>query len=189
MSFTAGQKLRATQMPFFVCTSGTRPTGHTGQPVYETDTGRIAVYTGSVWVYEPIAAAFSSPGDSGSTTSTSYTGTRTGTANIAGAAFKGPLSGAVRIDWACGMSNNGTGITLVSPRVLTGSTVGSGSSVLAAADTNALQYASSPNELKVSDFYILTGLTPGSDYNVSLMYRVSGNTGTFNRPKVSVAGV
>lgn len=51
MSYTAGQKLRATQMPFFVCTSGTRPTGHSGQVIIETDTGMAKIYTpGGSWI-------------------------------------------------------------------------------------------------------------------------------------------
>jgi hypothetical protein len=51
MTFTAGQKARASQMPGYVCTSGTRPTGHSGQIIYETDTGMTAIYTGSAWYY------------------------------------------------------------------------------------------------------------------------------------------
>ena len=50
MSYTAGQKLRATQMSMYVCTSATRPDGHTGQLIYETDTGRAMMYSGSTWI-------------------------------------------------------------------------------------------------------------------------------------------
>ena len=50
MSYTAGQKLRATQMSMYVCTSATRPDGHTGQLIYETDTDAFQVYNGSAWV-------------------------------------------------------------------------------------------------------------------------------------------
>lgn len=50
MSYTAGQKLRASQMGgMYVCTSSTRPPGHTGQLIYETDTGRAMFYDGSGW--------------------------------------------------------------------------------------------------------------------------------------------
>lgn len=51
MAYAAGQKLRASQMSVFVCTSTTRPAGHSGQIVYETDTGMMAVRTGSTWRY------------------------------------------------------------------------------------------------------------------------------------------
>jgi hypothetical protein len=40
-----------------VCTSTTRPTvPYTGQLIFETDTSRLAVWTGSAWVYETAAA-------------------------------------------------------------------------------------------------------------------------------------
>lgn len=51
MAFVAGQKLRASQLSTYVCTSSTRPAGHSGQIIYETDTGLLAVYTGSAWAY------------------------------------------------------------------------------------------------------------------------------------------
>lgn len=52
MTYTAGQKLRASEMSGYTCTSATRPTGHTGQIIYETDTGQTAIYTsGGTWKY------------------------------------------------------------------------------------------------------------------------------------------
>lgn len=51
MTFVAGQKVRASQMPGYTCTSSTRPTGHSGQIIYETDTGMTAIYTASGWRY------------------------------------------------------------------------------------------------------------------------------------------
>lgn len=187
MTFTAGQKLRASQMPGYVCTSSTRPSGHSGQIIYETDTDRLVMYTGSSWRYiTPEATASSIQTDSGTVTSTSYTGTRTGTSNVAGVAFKAPASGSVRIDWACGVSNSSaSNITLASIEVRTGTSVGSGTSVLAAGDAYALQI-NTATETKISDFYVVSGLTARSDYNVRLMYRVTAGTGTFNRPKVLV---
>lgn len=50
MSYTAGQKLRASQMSGYVCTSSTRPAGHSGQVIIETDTGMSKIYTGSSWI-------------------------------------------------------------------------------------------------------------------------------------------
>lgn len=185
MSYTAGQKLRASQMSVYVCTSTTRPIGHVGQLIYETDFRRFVMYDGSQWIVTPQGTAFVGFTDSGTTTSTSYTGTRTSSSNVAGVVFKAPLSGIVRIDWSAGLSNSGAGISLASIQVLTGAVIGSGSSVLAAADSNALQYGASAAELKLSDFYYVQGLTPNADYNTQIMYRVSGNTGTFNRPKIS----
>jgi hypothetical protein len=185
MSYTAGQKLRATQMGGrYVCTSTTRPPGHVGQEIYETDFKRFMMYDGTQWIQVPQGTAFTGQTDSGTTTSSTYTATRTGTANVAGVAFKAPLSGIVRIDWACGISAV-SGIPLVSFQCLTGAVIGSGSSVLAASDSYALQ-ATTTAELKVSDFYYVQGLTPNADYNAQLMYRSSGAvTATFNRPKIS----
>lgn len=51
MAYTAGQKLRASAMSVYVCTSSTRPAGHSGQLIYETDTGMYAAYDGSTWRY------------------------------------------------------------------------------------------------------------------------------------------
>lgn len=51
MAYAAGQKLRASQMSVYVCTSSTRPSGHSGQIIYETDTGMLAMYTGTSWRY------------------------------------------------------------------------------------------------------------------------------------------
>lgn len=188
MAYTAGQKLRASQMSTFACTSATRPAGHSGQTIYETDTGRILVYTGSAWrSILPEVTVQSAPGDSGTVTSTTYTGTRTGTSNVCGSSFTAPPSGAVRIDWACGLSNTvATNFSLASIEVRTGTTVGSGTVILAASDAYALQ-VSTTAETKITDFYALSGLTSGSSYNVRLMYRCNSGTSTFNRPKVLVA--
>jgi hypothetical protein len=51
MSYTAGQRVRASQMGgMYVCTSSTRPDGHIGQLIYETDTGRAMMYSGTGWI-------------------------------------------------------------------------------------------------------------------------------------------
>lgn len=51
MAYAAGQKLRASQLSTYVCTSTTRPTGHSGQWIYETDTQMLAINDGSTWRY------------------------------------------------------------------------------------------------------------------------------------------
>lgn len=187
MAYTAGQKLRASQMTVAVCTAATRPAGHSGQIAFETDTGKLILYNGSAWVYIlPETGVTNAPGDLGTVTSGTYTGTRTGTANVVGVTFKAPQSGVVRIDWASGIFNSSAAnYTLCSIEVRTGTTIGSGTIVLAASDNYALQ-ASIATEIKIADWYMLSGLTPRADYNVRLMYRVFAGTGTFNRPKVLV---
>lgn len=51
MGYTAGQKLRASQLSVYPCTSTTRPAGHVGQIIRESDTGMTAIYDGSTWRY------------------------------------------------------------------------------------------------------------------------------------------
>jgi hypothetical protein len=59
MTFTAGQKLRASQMSVYVCTSTTHPAGHSGQIAYETDTDQLVVFDGATW--QPFASTAGIP--------------------------------------------------------------------------------------------------------------------------------
>lgn len=125
--------------------------------------------------------------DSGTCTSATYTGTRTGTANIAGCAFTGPNSGKVMVLWSAGISIVTTGFVLVSFQIATGSVIGSGSIVQAASDNIQIQ-GTATNETSESTFYPVAGLTAGASYNIQLMYRISGGAtnSTINRPRVAV---
>lgn len=49
MAHRVGAAPKANEMTGHVCTSSTRPPGHSGQLVFETDTSMIAGYTGSAW--------------------------------------------------------------------------------------------------------------------------------------------
>jgi hypothetical protein len=97
-----------------------------------------------------------------------------GGAILAGSPFVAPPSGVVSI--RCGMCINPVaGTATVAPQVLTGSTVGSGTAVLTAAD--AVSYAATgsstvPGAREVS----VSGLTPGTQYNAGLMWH-SSSTG------------
>ena len=52
MGYTAGQILRASQLGPVPCTSATRPSNpHSGQLIVESDTGMVAIYSGSAWRY------------------------------------------------------------------------------------------------------------------------------------------
>lgn len=52
MGYTAGQTLRASQLGPVPCTSTTRPASpHSGQLIVESDTGMVAIYSGSAWRY------------------------------------------------------------------------------------------------------------------------------------------
>lgn len=125
--------------------------------------------------------------DSGTVTSTTYTGARTGTTNVAGCAFIAPTSGKIKISWHAGVSNSSTtAFTLISFEVRQGSTVGSGTVIVTASDNVCIQHSGTTAEESKSTFYPLDAgqLVAGTQYNVRLMYRVSAGTGTINRPRV-----
>lgn len=121
--------------------------------------------------------------DTGATTT--YTG---GTTH--GAVFTAPTSGAVWIDWGGQLGSNHTVITHaanLTVQAREGSVIGSGALVLAAADSNAARFYK-PDTVaayrygQVSNAFLLTGLTPGQEYNVQTLYRaIAGNAGVANR--------
>lgn len=122
------------------------------------------------------------------TTSTGYTSTLT-PATICGTAFTAPASGAVLLLWAVETSSSGANFALSSVAVYTGSSVGSGTSVLAASDDRMVRNNLTAS-LRMGVHHVLTGLTPGATYNVAMEHRVEGaSTGTFARRGVSVVPV
>lgn len=108
-----------------------------------------------------------------------------------GVAFVAPSSGRVMIYWTAvvDIAQASNASAYVSPVVRTGGTVGSGSTVLPAADNNARRATRSTvgtdeggSRNRAGCSYLLTGLTPGSTYNVRLEHRVTSQTGeTFHR--------
>lgn len=112
-----------------------------------------------------------------------------GTYVTCGVAFRAPNSGAVIIHYTGRMSNNVDGnVVLMTPVVRTASVVGSGSSVLAANDENAVrvQSANAGGQQRSGSHVFLDGLTPGDTYNVRLEHRVGANTGTIAHRRVTV---
>lgn len=102
-----------------------------------------------------------------------------------GVAFVAPTSGAVWISFG-GLVGSNTGTlgvrAAMSDYVRTGSAVGSGTDVLTAADDRAIKYynASTTAAFRYeygSVSHKLDGLTPGSSYNVTTVFRaVTGDT-------------
>jgi hypothetical protein len=119
------------------------------------------------------------------TTSTAYT-TTLSPATICGIAFVAPPSGKVKILWNNEASNSGASFTLTSPQVATGSTVGSGTVVLAADDARTTNVGGTTSDRHGAST-TCTGLTPGDTYNVALYHRVGSGTGTFLRREVIVS--
>lgn len=118
------------------------------------------------------------------TTSLTYTSTLTA-ANICGVSFTAPPSGRVLLHWAVYTFNSAVNFSSCSPAVRTGSTVGSGTSFLAADDSRAI-IGQSAAGFRLGASYLVTGLTAATVYNVALEHRVSGTTGTFQYREVTV---
>lgn len=106
-----------------------------------------------------------------------------------GVAFTAPTSGAVKIDYSADLDNAlSTASTNLAPVVRTGSTVGSGATILAASLDTCIRNVGT-DDRRYGASLLLEGLTPGSSYNVRLEHRVSGNTGTIQQRNVVVMPV
>jgi hypothetical protein len=108
------------------------------------------------------------------TTSTAYVNVLTG-AVLCGHSFVAPPSGIVRIGWGINAlgSNPGSSTVFVGVSVAVGATVGSGTTVLAANNDEAIQIGNNQNTPGYRTRY-QTALTPGTTYNCWIMWRNSG---------------
>lgn len=125
------------------------------------------------------------------TSSTTASTTYVNLTNIAGTAFVAPESGIVTIYYTALMANDtATGGSQLTPRVGTGATVGGGTTVLAASNNNAIgfdQHATVNESMRFGGQYTLTGLLPGTIYNVSMQGRaITAGTATFQRIHTTV---
>lgn len=126
------------------------------------------------------------PLDSGTWTSTTYVTARSGATSPVGVSFTAPPSGKVTVLWAAQVAHSTTGSVLVAFQVKTGTTIASGSTIQGVTDSNALQNTGTP-PLAYGIHDVVEGLDPGSDYNVSLMFRNgAAGTGTAADVRVSV---
>lgn len=105
------------------------------------------------------------------TTSASYTSLGT----QCGVAFVAPASGIVMIDWFAELRTSTAGnVAACTLEVRQGSSVGSGTVVVTASDSLPLVRNDNANDVCSAAWYPLTGLTPGNNYNVRLMFRSDG---------------
>lgn len=105
---------------------------------------------------------------------------------VCGVAFDAPITGRCVIYWSAVLDNNTVNQdTVLSIEVRAGATIGSGTVLLSPQDQIAL-INESTNELRGSMFYPIDDLDPGLNYNVRLMHRVTGGTGTVNNRRVNV---
>lgn len=106
-----------------------------------------------------------------------------------GVAFRAPTSGTVCVMYSGRLANNTDGnVCLMTPVVRDGAVVGSGSTVVAASDDNAvrIQSANAGGAGRGGSHLIVDGLTAGSEYNVRLEHRVGANIGTIAARRVTV---
>lgn len=123
----------------------------------------------------------------GSTTATSFTATLTG-GTACGVSFIAPTSGIVLIANNTFVENTGAAArAYCTIRVRTGSSIGSGSDVLAATDENSIATAGGAgDDGAFGRVFRLTGLTAGQSFNIQQLFRVSGSTGNFAWKRLSV---
>jgi hypothetical protein len=103
-----------------------------------------------------------------------------------GVAFVACSTGRALIWHAAQLDNSTTAATRVAPVVRTGSTVGSGSSVVAASDSNAI-VGQGTDAARFGAAVFVEGLTPGDSYNVRLEHRTTAGTGTVSLRTVIVS--
>lgn len=132
-------------------------------------------------------AAFAAGG--GSTTSATFVTIAT----IVGVAFVAPASGKVLVHWRSGLDNTAADTKgVVSWEIRNGGTVGAGTVVVAAgANTVIGLLGTSEIEAGATSLVAAGTLTPGSTYNIQLMYARQAGTGTaaFARGEVVVQPV
>lgn len=124
----------------------------------------------------------------GSTTSTTFTATLTG-GTACGVVFVAPASGTVIVHNSAFVDNSSTPRSYMTFRIRTGSTIGSGTDVVAALDENAVSVLSS-NDAAFGRAVMVTGLTADATYNCQQLFKVStASTGTFQWKKLIVQPV
>lgn len=123
--------------------------------------------------------------DSFTFTNTTYGVAATGGYADCAAVFTAPTSGRVVILYGGSVQNSNAGAsTLISPVVREGGVVGSGAVVVAASDNEAIAITGTTNP-HMGRHRFVSGLTPGSVYNVRLEHRVTASTGTSLRRNVT----
>lgn len=122
---------------------------------------------------------------SGTTISATKTSTLTG-GTACGVSFIGPASGVVVIFNVCDVANSGANFSMVTVRVRTGLTIGSGADVVADSDDEALyRVGAGPERQMVA--MVVTGLTPGAAYNAQQRFQSGAGTATFFRKVLIVS--
>jgi hypothetical protein len=141
--------------------------------------GIQTIYNGSAWVCVTPVGAFT--GATGTTTSTSFTATLSGTPGTNPSVTL--LTGATAMVWLSGFfSNNGTG----------GSRIGfavSGATTVASSDDLSIEHAGVAGlGIHMGHVMIISGLTAGTN-TFTMQYNVGAGTGTFLRRRIMAQGI
>ncbi|MFD3378374.1 MULTISPECIES: hypothetical protein [unclassified Streptomyces] len=133
-------------------------------------------YTGSVWAQLAPAPVHKANATVGTTASTAFVETLTGsTGDPTAAAFTAPASGSVLVSVGARISNSTTGTCFMSANVR----AGSGSTVVLAAGDGRSALSTGTGQVSASTQYLVGGLTPNSAYTATAAYRCTAGTATF----------
>lgn len=158
----------------------------TGQRALLTTDGFEYRWNGSAWLLVTGTSVSDYQDTSGTTTSGTYVPTLTG-GTTCSAVFVATGSGKVLIGNNCNVGGSGGNLGLCGIEVRTGAVVGSGTAVLGVGNDETV--IASP-EVNASRTRYLSGLTPGSSYNVRQLFAVTGGgTGTFKSKHLWVSHV
>lgn len=156
-----------------------------GELSYLVDLNRYDTYTGSTWVPLIAPQSFLAVTTSYSgMASTSYT---TAPAAVVGVTFVVPQSGQVRVDWSGLLDNTLTTATsYLSPQLNSGAVIAAGAPIVASADTISINNFGQ-SATNYGNFYVYTGLTPGTDVNAFLQHRVDAGAGAYSNRKIALS--
>jgi hypothetical protein len=121
----------------------------------------------------------------GTTTSTSYTATLTGS-TVPSTTFVAPASGKVQLVLVTRCFTSTTAFVRFAAEVRDGAVVGSGTVRLAASDSDAGAHQTNVQTFRFTDVAWAPSLVPGATYNARLLVMVSTGTGTFGDMKILV---
>lgn len=146
------------------------------QDRWNTDTetwDRLHDFTGAATRYTNFTVAQAV--DNNTTAAGSYAAVTTGTTTKLGHTFVAPASGIVDIEWGLSAHSSVLGSTVfVDTAVRQGSTVGAGTSQSLSSNDEAMQFSDTTTS-PASRSRPVTGLTPGTTYNVVVEWHNSGS--------------
>lgn len=154
------------------------PAPNEGELSYLSDVDRYEGYNGSAWISLYPQSTFSVDNPNFATSSAVYT---TAGAPLLGQTIVVPLTGQVEVNWAANLDQSGSGQPgFISPQLNTGAVIGAGALIVAASDNIAISTVVA-DSVTMSNFYVYTGLTPGSSVNAFLLHKTSGTYNISNR--------